>query len=139
MSGVSQPVGRHCVLVVDDEASIRSLVRTILSKAGFEVVEADCGHNAWVLLERQLADDKLDLVVTDIQMDGLDGLALAERCLSEYPRMRVLLMSGYADTAALNLESNGRWLFLLKPFSPQRLLNAIETLRPATARGQAAL
>jgi len=137
VSGVEQPPSRECVLVVDDEASVRSLVRTILSRAGFAVAEAEDGQEAWSLLKKQ-QDGEVDLVVTDIQMNGMDGLALTERCLREYPHVRVLLMSGYMDITTVNLESDGRWLFLSKPFSPQALLAAIQTLRQAQLRCQSA-
>lgn len=133
MAGVEQPLSRECVLVVDDEPSVRSLVKTILSKAGFAVVEAEGGLEAWSLLKEE-PDGKVDLVVTDILMDGMDGVALTELCLRRFPQVLVLLMSGYVDTTTVNLESNGRWLFLSKPFTPQALLRAIETLRRAQAR-----
>ncbi len=133
MSGAEQPPRRKCALVVDDEPSVRSLLRIILSKAGFEVVEAECGRKAWSLLKEQ-PDREVDLVVTDVLMDGMDGVALTELCLRQFPHVLVLLMSGYVDTTAVNLESDGRWLFLSKPFSPQALLRAIQTLRHAHAR-----
>jgi DNA-binding NtrC family response regulator len=115
------------VLVVDDEASVRFMVRSVLEKKGFRVVESYDGRHAWSLLTAgPLSCEGVDMVVTDLRMPGLDGLALTERLLAECPGIRIVLMSGYSEVEATNIESNGRWIFISKPFRAQGLISAIE-------------
>ncbi len=80
------------VLIAEDDAAVREFVSRALSHGGHEVATAnDCLEALSVL-----ADETFDLLVTDIVMPNLDGIALALKVAKEYPAMPVLLMTGYA-------------------------------------------
>ena len=119
---VSEMVPR--LLVVDDEAEIRTLVKRALPL--FEVLEAENGERALeVILE-----EKLDLVITDINMPVMDGRELLGRLRSQFPSLRVLAISGFVDAEEINqLGFDG---FLEKPLSLQDLQGAVDqNVKPA--------
>jgi len=87
------------VLVVDDEADVRELVREILKPAGIAALAASDGEAALGLLRE--AADRIDLVLTDVMMPVVDGPTLARRVQKDYPSLPVLFMTGYPrDTLA---------------------------------------
>jgi two-component system, cell cycle sensor histidine kinase and response regulator CckA len=116
-------------LVVDDDPPIRSLLRTVLTRHGFEVIEAHDGLHALSWLEKKEGHQCVDVLITDVVMPGsVNGVTVAETFLRECPFTRVVLISGYSDASSINLESNGRWLFVPKPFLPRSLVQAIQEL-----------
>ena len=119
------PVSRkQTILVVDDEASVRSLTTRMLEEHGYSVVEAHDGSEAWTLLESMAG--RIDVVVSDVVMPRLDGLELA-RCMGIMPHPPpILLMSGYG-LSALELERP----LLAKPFRGHELLAAVHRLLEA--------
>jgi two-component system, cell cycle sensor histidine kinase and response regulator CckA len=109
------------VLVVDDEATVRSLTARMLEEHGYSVLEADDGVDALNLLESK--DEHIDLVISDVVMPRLDGLELA-RCMEIMPHPPpILLMSGWG-LSALEFERP----FLVKPFHAHELLAAVHRL-----------
>ena len=120
---VTCPAGQ-VVLVVEDEATIRSNVRECLEQLGYRVYEAASGTAALEVCESLRG--KVDLVLTDLVMAGMGGHELAGRLAERYPEVRVLFMSGYTeDTAArrdILLKGNP---FLQKPFSVADLARAV--------------
>ena len=108
------------ILVVDDEASVRALVRTILMRAGYAVIEAVDGVAA---LEICAGGDALvDLVLADIHMPNMDGWELAEQLATTRPDIKIVLMSGNPATRA-SLGSYAPKVPLLdKPFKPATLI-----------------
>jgi CheY-like chemotaxis protein len=120
--------GSARVLVVDDEATIRSLVRRILEKHGYEVREAKSGNDA---LWRAGEDpDPVDLLLTDVVMPGMDGRELARRFSAVRPDTRILLMTGYSERAR---DPGGAapptfdpYAVVEKPFTAGQLLAAVE-------------
>jgi CheY-like chemotaxis protein len=80
------------ILVAEDDEPIREFVRRALCYKGHEVVTVDDGSRALEALEMQ----PFDLLITDIVMPGLDGIALALKVSKEQPDLRILLMTGYA-------------------------------------------
>ena len=106
------------LLVVDDEAEIRSLVKRGLP--AFEVLEAENGEQALDIVQ----EDKLDLVITDIKMPVMDGHELLGRLRSQFPSLPVLAISGFVDadeTADAGFDG-----FLEKPLSLQDLQRAVD-------------
>ncbi|MBO6639670.1 MAG: response regulator [Roseitalea sp.] len=83
------------ILVVDDDHSVRSFTARALTLDGHEVDQADDGDLA---LER-IADKSgaYDLVVSDIRMPAMDGIAMARTAVKDFPDLRILLMTGYAE------------------------------------------
>jgi CheY-like chemotaxis protein len=110
------------VLIVDDEPQIRSLIRAVLSKAGFRVLVAVDGEEA--LSTVQALHGEVSIVVSDYSMPGLDGGSLARlvRCL--FPLIPILLVS--SDANAPGCPSMDA--FLPKPFSPSGLVDAVHRL-----------
>src|ERR671925_558906 len=127
------PEGR--ILVVDDDADIRGLVRELLERRGFAVTEATDGRQAL----QQLYDDRPDLVVLDVGMPGMDGWTTLERIreLSNVPVVMLTARAGELEkTRGLR---GGADDYVTKPFGRQELLARIEALlRRAGGREAAA-
>jgi CheY-like chemotaxis protein len=83
------------VLVADDEESMRLLVARAIAMDGHEVVTAEDGADALEILTRD--NGAFDLLLTDIKMPVMDGIALALAVARDFPRMTILLMTGFAD------------------------------------------
>ena len=120
----SVPCGWETVLVVDDEAAVRTLVARLLKIQGYTVLEAE---NAKQALEMCSSHHRsIDLLVTDVVMPGISGPQLAERVMSLEPAARVLYVSGYSDRI---LERQGEddlvGKCLRKPFTTLELLRAV--------------
>jgi two-component system, cell cycle sensor histidine kinase and response regulator CckA len=110
------------ILVADDDSSVRTFIRAILMREGFEPLEAVDGVDALEQLERHRAP--IDLLVTDVRMPRMDGVLLARSVAELYPQMPVLYISGFPfDEEANPTRPCG---FVLKPFTPRKLLDAIE-------------
>ena len=110
--------GSGSILVVEDDAGIRALVRGVLESAGYDVrVAADA--------DAALDGPDADLLLTDILMPGMNGRELARRILQRAPATRVIFISGYTGDDA-KLEPGAR--FLAKPFTPSVLLTRVREL-----------
>jgi DNA-binding NtrC family response regulator len=115
--------GAFCVLVVDDDHGVRRLTARMLRTQGYQVFEAESGAEALRTLE---SEPDIRLLVTDIVMPGMDGLALADQALAKLPQLRVMLMTGHAPelTAQLNLRPSPLPV-LLKPFTAEQLVGKV--------------
>jgi len=83
------------ILVVDDDDSVRGFTARALKLDGHLVEEADDGDLALQrIVER---DGSFDLVLSDIRMPAMDGIALARNAIKDFPQLRILLMTGYAE------------------------------------------
>jgi two-component system, cell cycle sensor histidine kinase and response regulator CckA len=120
-----QAPGGATVMVVEDEDAIRTLTRRILTRQGYEVVEALSPEHAIELYAA--AAKRPDLLLTDVVMPGMSGVDLSERLREIEPGLRVLFMSGYTDNVMdrYGLDSTGDTL-LHKPFDGRRLLVAVQ-------------
>ncbi len=116
------------VLVVDDETSVRHMLRLVLEGAGYRVAEAACGTEA---LQR-LQDEPFDIILSDIRMPELDGLGLLQQIKQLGVDGMVIMMSAYGsiDTAVECLKK-GAYDYISKPFKPDEV---ILTLRKAEER-----
>lgn len=116
------------ILVVDDDAHIREVVRFALAKAGFEVIEAGDGQKALELFRRT----KPDLVVLDITMPELDGLAVC-RELRKTSDVPILFLSSRTDEVdrVVGLEIGGDD-YVIKPFSPRELVARVQVILKRT-------
>jgi CheY-like chemotaxis protein len=110
------------ILVVEDVAAVREFVRRALINEGHVVVVAEDGLKGLAVL----ASGEFDLLLTDIVMPGLDGIALALKVAKEYPRVRILLMTGYAAERqrAHNLDALIHRV-IPKPFSLQEICRVV--------------
>lgn len=119
------------ILLVEDEAGIRTLVEKTLSRAGYEVLSAPGADEAFALCEQR--EEPVDLLITDVMMPGVGGREVAQRLRASRPGLRVLFISGHYDDALPALEevegqSPGTSMLLGKPFSLGELLRSVETL-----------
>ncbi len=115
------------ILVVDDEASIRSSLRMILQHAGYMFLEAASGQDA---LER-VSTDAPDVMILDVKMPGMDGLEVLEVLRRQGVAVPVLVVSGHGDIeTAVRATKLGAFNFIEKPFGEERVLveirNALE-------------
>jgi CheY-like chemotaxis protein len=109
--------GSETVLVVEDEIVLREMARDFLNDCGYKILEASSGRQALqVWGEHRL---EIDLLLTDMKMpEGISGMELAEKMISEQPRLRVIFTSGYSDdmvSPEILARNNAR--FLPKPYS----------------------
>ncbi|MGH9247353.1 MAG: ATP-binding protein [Acidimicrobiales bacterium] len=120
------------ILLVDDEAPVRTLVRQMLENAGYEVVEAALGAKALVAAR---FGPPPDLLLTDVVMPGMSGVELARRFHALHPEVPTILVSGY--TANLPPLGGPQMRFLAKPFRRDELLDTVrEALAGAPARAE---
>ncbi len=118
--------GSETILVVDDDATIRTLTQAVLTKWGYSVLVAANGVDAACVAARD--GSSIDLMITDVVMPRLGGRALAEEMRRLYAQMRVLYMSGYPDeTLAQQGVLDPATPFLQKPFTPDALLMAVRS------------
>ncbi|WP_431283022.1 ATP-binding protein [Humitalea sp. 24SJ18S-53] len=111
------------LLLVEDEAPLRRLSERTLARAGHAVVAAEDAEAALDLVEQGL---RPGLVVSDVSLPGMDGLALVRALRQQVPGLPALLVSGYA-AAALGVDLRAEGIgFLAKPFSPPELLTACQ-------------
>jgi DNA-binding NtrC family response regulator len=120
--------GHETVLVVEDETAVRALVRKVLQKHGYRVIDASNGVEALRLVEK--FQQPIHLLLTDIVMPEMGGRDLADRLTPQRPDMKVLYMSGYAEDAiVVNHVLQPGFSFLQKPFAPEVLASKVrETL-----------
>jgi CheY-like chemotaxis protein len=112
------------LLVVDDELPVRSLTARLLRKAGYEVVEARDGREAWSYLQR--AERAVDGLLTDVVMPGITGTELAALVREHRPEIPIVLMSGYSNNDLLERGLRlAHGLLLTKPFTEATLLSRV--------------
>lgn len=126
------------VLVVEDEAAVRSLVVEALGEVGYGVMEAADGPSALALLK---SDAAIDLVVTDVGLPGMNGRQLVDAGRALRPGLKVLFVTGYAHEVDLGQGERGPGTELLtKPFELDVLLARVEAMiaeSPARGSGTA--
>jgi len=128
-----EPAARpETILVVEDEAGIRALIRKILRRQGYEVLEASNGEEALKLAEGGAAG--IDLLITDVMMPQMGGHELSDRLREQHGEMKVLYVSGYTDDAAIYAGSlPPGTAFLQKPFTLGSLLDKVKEVRAVKA------
>jgi len=130
------PTGSETVLVVEDEDAVRRLAERILRAVGYRVLTAANGGEALLLCERHPGE--IALLLTDVVMPQMSGRDLAERLDKVLPGLRVLYMSGYADSAIVHhgvIDPDTR--FIGKPFSAAALARKVREVLDAPARDPA--
>jgi putative nucleotidyltransferase with HDIG domain len=119
------------ILVVDDEETIREIVSSMLNSARFQTRQASSGIEALALLN---SGEEFDLVLSDLMMAEMDGIALLERAKERFPSLPVVMVTAVHDiSVALQALRNGAYDYILKPFEREQLLatvrRALETRR----------
>lgn len=126
--------GTETLLLAEDDRSVRTLAVRVLSQNGYRVVEASNGEEALRLFQKNPGD--IDLLVTDVVMNGLSGPEMAKEALKIRPELKVLYLSGYMESDSRNeLQKVAASSFLPKPFRPRDLLERVrQTLDGPTPR-----
>jgi DNA-binding NtrC family response regulator len=126
------------LLLVEDEAFVRELVRDYLRAAGYRVLEAGSGEDALALLESDEAH--VDLLITDVVLPGMNGAALADELGRRMPGMDTLFMSGYAGDSMFGADTfEPGAAFLPKPFTRQQLTGKVREMLTERAAVPAAM
>ncbi len=113
-------MARKTILVVDDEPQIRSLIKSVLARQHHRILEASDGVEALGIVGRPKV--KIDLLLTDIVMPGMDGVELARRTASQSPKVRIIYMSGKCEADVVRLDMDKRGFgFVRKPFDIDEL------------------
>ena len=123
---------RHCgvarIIVIDDQESIRRVVRRALALEGHEVLEASEGEAGIALL----AKERADLVITDIFMPGQDGIVTLREIRKRFPAVKVMVISGGDETGLMDLRRDAELLgavsSLPKPFDAKELIAAVRAI-----------
>jgi DNA-binding response OmpR family regulator len=111
---MTEPIRPHSILVVDDHSSLRELIQTILTDAGYHVMTAESGDEAL----RIAATHPVDLLLTDLGIPGMNGDALVQNFRVNGWHPRIVIMSGTEPTGA---KGRAGMEFLQKPFTPKSL------------------
>jgi len=111
------------ILVVDDEAHVRSMIGATLDHQGYEVQLANNGHDALETLEQ----NTFDLVLTDIVMQDGNGITLLERIRAQQPNIPVVMVTAIHDiSVAIDAMRRGAYDYLLKPFEREHLVSTVQ-------------
>lgn len=118
------------ILVVDDSSSLRALVKMSLSRAGYDVLEAADGRQALAQLDQAA---KVHLVVSDVNMPAMDGITFLQE-VKKHPRHRftpvIMLTTEDSGSRMAQAKAAGAKAWLLKPFKPPMLLDAVLRVLP---------
>ncbi|HZU45353.1 MAG TPA: response regulator, partial [Terriglobales bacterium] len=123
-AGKSQAVGNETVLLVEDEESVRELVRETLKKNGYTVLEASSGEDA-LRVAREYGST-IHLMISDVVMPGIGGRELAREIAGSHPQLKMLFVSGYTEDAIQHhgILDEGA-VFLQKPFTLDALARKV--------------
>jgi DNA-binding NtrC family response regulator len=110
------------VLVIDDEQIVLKSCTRILSAEGYDVQIVQTGAEGL----RKLADEKFDVVLTDLKMPDMSGMEVLEKVLESYPDMIVIMITGYSTVqTAVDAMKMGAYDYVPKPFTPEELVEAV--------------
>ncbi|MBV8940012.1 MAG: response regulator [Alphaproteobacteria bacterium] len=117
--------GRNTILLVEDETPVRIFAARALRNKGYTVLEADCAETALEIMERQ--GGSVEVIVTDVIMPGMNGPTMVEKIYENYPEMKVIFISGYAEDIFVNSYGTERsFHFLAKPFTLKQLASKVK-------------
>lgn len=111
------------ILIVDDDKDLREVIAYDFKKRGFEIFLAENGNSA----EQVLKDEKIDVLISDIQMPDCDGLCLLKKIkMMTAPKPIFLMMSGFTNYKKEDIESMGALALIPKPINRKEMLSLIE-------------
>jgi CheY-like chemotaxis protein len=120
-----QTAGERVVLVIEDQDAVRSLVRRILEREGFGVLEASESSRAEMLFDEH--QQQIALVVADVGIPGEKGTELFRRLASKKPELRVIYMSGQVEETVFDEDQQTTHeRFLAKPFTAAGLIDVVQ-------------
>ena len=111
----------HQILIVEDDFSMRTLLKKILEKEGYDIFEADEGEQALNCLKQ---NPGVSLIIADIRMPKKDGMALLKDVTEHHPEIRVILITAFGEVNQyLDAMNTGAFEYLNKPFKNQEILD----------------
>lgn len=119
------------VLVVDDDPQVRAMTARAVRGAGYEVIEAQDGHEALRLLDNT---GELDVLITDCRMPEVSGWEVAHACRARYPKLHVVYVTGFVEEQADPVPGG---VILPKPYRGSRLVSVLKELLAAASRSPA--
>jgi two-component system, cell cycle sensor histidine kinase and response regulator CckA len=126
--------GSEAILVVEDDESVRKLIRSILKQSGYTVLEAREGEEALRICENRT--HSIHLIITDVVMPQMSGKELADLVAARWPEIRLLFMSGYTGNAmAQQGVLDARMQLLQKPFAPAALTDKVREVLETPGTG----
>lgn len=129
VSVVGRAIAPETILLVEDEDSVRELVRRVLEAKGYKVLEARRGEQALEAAEKH--PDPIRLLLTDVVMPHMNGQELARRLAPSHPEAKVIFMSGYIGSTAQGKELESDGAFLHKPFTSDALARKVREVLQA--------
>lgn len=115
---------RATILIVDDEATLRSVFSDMMTRQGYRCITAANAVDALQIIESNLLE--LDMLVTDVKMPGaLNGVALASKLRGYQPDVAILVITGYPESAAMKEAKSRGYRVLEKPFRQAELEHAV--------------
>lgn len=122
---ITQPNSTQSVLIVDDDHNVLEVLDARLSSCGLTVYQADGGRKALQILDNR----RIDLVVSDVKMPEMDGMALLSEIIRKQPGLPVIFLTAYANIpAAVNAVKSGAVDYVEKPFDGRALTEKIKSL-----------
>lgn len=114
------------ILVVDDEPDVRKVIRMILTRAGYEVLEAEDGERAIQIINEGENPLLVDAMITDIRMPKINGFEVISYFQMLFPRVPLIVLTGYPDLEMANaFFKTGLVDYLVKPVDKDNLLNSV--------------
>ena len=121
--------GKPCngrVLIMDDEADVRKVVRFTLEKAGYEVMEAEDGEKAIAEINRDENPILMDTIICDIRMPKVNGVEAIQYFQTQFPRVPLIVMTGHPDIEmATKFLDSGVNAYLVKPVDSEKLVATV--------------
>jgi len=115
--------GTATILVVEDEAAVRTVMKRTLGRLGYSILEATDGEGGLAVLK---TDAAIDLLITDVMMPGMNGHSFAEKAIAERPGLPIIFVSGYSPSSISELSSPASpHAFLQKPFRVSQLAEMV--------------
>jgi two-component system chemotaxis response regulator CheY len=119
-------MGLGRVLVVDDEADLRKSVRLILTKAGYDVVEAEDGEKAMKAIRSGDNPLLVDTIICDLVMPKVNGMEAIQFFGQQFPKVPVIVLTGHPNVENVaQLFKKGVVEYLVKPIVPEKLVEAV--------------
>lgn len=126
VSPTAGPAATATILLVEDDPAVRHLATRVLERAGYTVRAAQDAYEALSLTDATCSG--IDLVVSDVVMPGMGGRDLGQELRRRRANLRILFISGYLDLDGSKLSLDRRTRLLHKPFSPEALLDAVQSM-----------
>lgn len=124
-SAASDLTGSGTILLVEDETPVRIFASRALTNKGYTVLEADSAETALEVVERE--GGRIQIIISDVIMPGMTGPEMVEKIIEQYPDLKVIFISGYAEDAFIDSYGSEReFNFLPKPFTLKQLASKVK-------------